>query len=278
MLLSAIAPLHDFPISDVLNDLRKCSTDLSNLGNGDAAAVLDAYQRWSTGAAEFLGYKIASDDIERLILTRRHWMLLEMVVAGNGPTVRDLIRAERTDRLRVFDGVIKALKTIEDAWLGVTAKVVAADTNVYLHHEQYFDQINWKALAGGDQVRLLVPMAVVRELDKCKQGPQNKTVSDTNKESIRTRARIASRLLRELMVDPKAVATLPTGVEVELLLDPLDHRRLDDTDSEIIDRVLTAKQLIGRSISMVTGDGGMQFTAATSGLGVIPLVEPVKAS
>ena len=278
MLLSAIAPLHDFPISDVLNDLRRWSNDLSNLGNGDAAAVLSDYQRWSIGAAGFLGCKIASDDIEQLIFTRRHWMLLEMVVTGNDRIIHDLINAERTDRLRVFDGVIKALETIEKAWVGVTAKVVAADTNVYLHHEQYFNQINWEALAGSDQVRLLVPMAVVRELDKCKQGPQNKTVSDTNKESIRTRARITSRLLRELMVDPKAVATLPTGVEVELLLDPLDHRRLDDTDSEIIDRVLTAKQLIGRSISMVTGDGGMQFTAATSGLGVIPLVEPVKAS
>jgi hypothetical protein len=44
---------------------------------------------------------------------------------------------------------------------------------------------------------------------------------------------------------------------------------IPDADTEIIDRVLTAKKLIGRPVSIVTGDGNMHFNAVVAALGVI---------
>lgn len=240
MILNAVTPLHGFSISEALESLRRITIDLRNIGTGTAAEVLEQYQHWSNSAAEVLGFVITSKNIEQLILTPRHWALLSMTVTGNGLVVHDVIRAERTDRLRTLAVVIQELEALEKAWSDVSAKVVAADTNVYLHHEQYFDEIDWKKLADSGEVRLLIPIAVVHELDTHKRSNRQVTVSDTNTQPLRTRARVTSRRLRELFEDPPWVATLAPGVEVELLLDALDHRALDDADSEIIERVLAA--------------------------------------
>ncbi len=273
MLLNTVTPLDDFPISAVLESLRRVTNDLINIGSGAATEVLQQYQQWSTVAAESLGFVITSKNTEQLILTRRHWVLLSLPVTGNDPVVHDLIRAERTDRLRVLNGVIRELEALEKAWSCVSAKVLAADTNVYLHHERYFDEIDWKKLADSDEVRLLIPIAVVRELDTHKRSNRQVTVSDTNKQQIRTRARVTSRRLRELFEAPPWIAPLAPGVEAELLLDSLDHQTLNDADSEIIERVLAAKQLTRRPVAVVTGDAGIQFSARTAGLDVIPLLE-----
>jgi rRNA-processing protein FCF1 len=265
-------------MSEVLKNLRRINNDLSNIGNGSADEVLQQYQRWAAMGAESLGYMFPSDRVDRLILTQRHWALVSLVVAYNGAVVHDMIRAERTDRMRVFTAVIQELQALEASSVSLPAKVVAADTNFYLHNEEYFDKVDWHALAGTkDAIRLLVPLAVVRELDKIKRAAKNVTVSDTNKEPIRTRARVTSRRLREAFEDPKRVVTLRPGIEAELLLDPFEHRPIDDHDSEIIDRVLTAQTLTGHAMSIVTNDGGMQFSARTAGLDVIPIFEPEAA-
>lgn len=274
MLLSVVAPLAGVPMSEVLKNLRRTTNDLSNLGFGSAAEVLEQYQRWSTTAAESLGYVIPSEDIDRLLLTQRHWVLLSMPVAGNGPVVHDMISAERTDRMRVLNAVIQELQALEARCAALPRMVVAADTNVFLHQEKYFDEVDWQALAGtSDRVRLLVPIAVVRELDKTKRAAKNITVSDTNKEEVRTRARVTSRKLREAFANPNCVVTLKSGVEAELLLDSPDHRPIEAADGEIIDRVLTAQSLSGHLMAIVTNDGGMQFAARTAGLEVYPLLE-----
>jgi len=116
-----------------------------------------------------------------------------------------------------------------------------------------------------------VPIAVVRELDKKKVAAKNITVSDTNPEPQRTRARVTSRRLRDLIQNPDWTAKIVPGVEIELLLDPLDHRPIDDTDTEIIERALAAKRLAGKDISVLTGDGGMEFGAKIEGLSVISI-------
>lgn len=271
MLLSSVSPLPGCSMNEVIKSLRLITTDLRNIGSGPAAEVLEDYQQWSNAAAETLGYTFAGDDIERLILTKRHWVLLSLDPAGNGPVVHDLIRVERTDRLRALTAATHELEDIERTWSEVSAKVVAADTNVYLHHEQYFDSIDWHELAGSENVRLLVPLEVVRELDRNKHAGKNITVSTANREPIRTRARVTIRKLRELFQEPGSKITLHEGVEVELLRDPIGHRALDDPDTEIIDRVMTAQTLTGQPVAIVTDDGGMQFSARTAGVDVIPL-------
>jgi hypothetical protein len=270
VLLPSVTLLPGQSISSVVDHLRRIGGELEGLGMGNADEVLQAYQKWATQAAQTLGGMFDTDNVERLVLTRRHWALMGIAAAYNPASTLSMFRGEQADRGRVLSAVAEDLVAFQKRFTSMPPDILVADTNVYLHHEQYFDEIDWRGLCGAQSdVRLLVPIAVVRELDKHKRSAKNITVSDTNKELIRTRARVTARRLRELFVDPGAVAKLVPGVEAELLLDPLDHRPLADPDTEIVDRVLVAQSLSGMQVSIVTDDGGMQFSARSTGLGVI---------
>lgn len=58
---------------------------------------------------------------------------------------------------------------------------------------------------------------------------------------------------------------------IELLLDPVGHRHLEDPDSEIIDRALALKIASRQDVYILTGDGNMQFVADVAGLKVASL-------
>lgn len=272
MRLPVVAPMNDYGMENVLRMLRDIRNNISNLGSGNAAEVLQQYQRWAGQSVQTLGYAFDHPALDRLILTRRHWWLMETTVTSNGPAILDAFRAEQADRIRVFDGLIQQYSAIAQRWGGVLSKLVVPDTNFFLHHEKRFDQADWAELVhpGTYSVRVLVPIAVVRELDRKKTAAKNITVGDTS-EPLRTRARTTVRELRSLLQNPDWVANVNRTVELELLLDPIGHRPLDDTDAEIIDRTLVAKRITGKDIAILTGDGGMEFNAKIDGLSVISM-------
>lgn len=274
MLISDVVPHSTQSVDYVIKSLTDHRDKLSSVWSGGAAEVLLKYQRWATGASEFFAYMFDHDAVERLVLTRRYWLLATMFATEeNGPLIQDLVSAEAKDRQREFDALIKAMGDVQKGWANVTATPVVADTNVYLHYEQDFDEVDWRDVTGLDSVRLLVPAVVVHELDKAKRTPRSKKVSETNPEWVSTRARHSVNRLRALLAEPEPVAALPNGVQIELLLDDRRHRPISDPDSEIVDRALAAQTLIGRSVHVLTNDGGMQFNAGVAGLGVIPLFD-----
>lgn len=71
---------------ETLKWLRKTRDDFANGLSGTAFDSLEKYQRMSTQAAEGLRFIFADADIEKLILTPRHWMLMSTVISGNAPT------------------------------------------------------------------------------------------------------------------------------------------------------------------------------------------------
>jgi hypothetical protein len=162
--LACVVPLHDHLLVEVTKNLTRIRDAISNQGASPDA--LGIYQDWANQAAESLGYMFSPADIEYLIQTPRHWVLIATTLAGNRPTINGMLSVERTERLRVFDALIKQYRGYEHDWKDVTARVVAADTNFYLHHERDFIHADWPTITGSDSVRLLVPMQVVRELDK----------------------------------------------------------------------------------------------------------------
>lgn len=261
-------------LSNVLPTLRAVDQNLRNLSGHFGGERLQSYQRWSNEAARSLGFVFDSAAVERFVLTPRHWVLQAWASPALGD-LNNLIDAEQTDRLRLFDLLIRQYEAIEAQWQGVDLALVAPDTNVYLQMLDYFDEIDWSTVSGRVRTRVIVPITVVREIDRHKQT--YKKVKVKNKDGkreeveIATRARSSAWRLRQTFADPTNVAELPLGAEIELLLDPLSHRRMHDADSEIIDRLLALKCLTGRQVSVVTQDGNMQFIAKVNGLDVLPL-------
>lgn len=179
--------------------------------------------------------------------------------------------------MRALRDAVSALTARVDRLEAQSGRLVVADTNVYLHHEQLFDEVDWPGVvsAGSQGVHLVVPLLVVDELDRHKRADRQKKVRRGAEETVGTRARRTLRALDELFEDPRWVATLrpdrgppAPAVRAELLLDPPGHVRLPDADDELVDQAAALRDLSGRDVAVVTGDTGMALRARAVGLDV----------
>ena len=270
VLLPRITPAFGHSLDHVQRTLIDLHTDVHNLPGSNG---LINYQSWANKAADALGHIVSSESIEYLVQTQRHWVLMAAIPTTNLTNINGMVLSERADRLRVFESLITQYRSFDAAWKDVDARVVAIDTNVFLHHENDFTHTYWCDIADSERVRLLVPMQVVRELDKAKTTQTNETVSETNSEKIRIRVTRTSRMLRERFADVNAVVKLRPGIDIELVLDTRDHQWMEDGDSEIVDRLAAAEMMIRRPIAIATYDGGMQFSARAARLEVLPFFE-----
>jgi PIN domain len=276
--LPVVTPLDGQSMETVLRYLGEVHANLGKIGFGDASKVLSDYQQWVSASAETLGFAFDHDAIQTLVLTRRSWLLMEthrvFGEADNGPAIHKTFSAERTDRLRVLHEMITKYQSIEARWGKSSDQFVVPDTNFFLHHDVSFDEADWETIAhrrSGQKVRVIVPIAVVRELDR--QKINGKIIKVGKPEiDLRTRARQTVRALRDMFQQPDRSYGLSPAVEVELMQDPLSHRPLPSVDSEIIERCLAAKRISGKDIWLLTRDLGMKLTATTEGLTVIDQV------
>jgi len=70
------------------------------------------------------------------------------------------------------------------------AKTIFIDTNDYLHY-MFFTDINWPALIGATEIKIVVPPVITRELDKHKYSHRE--------ESVRKRAQKVTKRFAELL-------------------------------------------------------------------------------
>ncbi|GAA3666116.1 PIN domain-containing protein [Yimella lutea] len=275
MLLPAIVPLPGVPLSNAIEMVQHWKYELERVRQSSAEESLATYQRWAPLASEVLGSTFGLFELESLIATLRHDTLLQLHAGDSHSLINGVISAELTDRMRAFDVLLQSLKDL-DARCNALPKsyspsVLVPDTNVLLHQDEPFDELDWKALIPtSDDVRVVIPMVVIRELDRHKRSPANNVVSRNNKEAVRDRARRTSRELGVLFARPMDVVTLhPRAVTMELLLDSVGHVPAGDPDRELIERASALKGVTDRNVAIVTSDNGMKFAAAVAGIDVI---------
>lgn len=108
-------------------------------------------------------------------------------------------------------------------------------------------------------MRIVLPICVVDELD-------NKQYTGSDRMSHR--ADLAIRALRQYSagLGPGGPATLPDGTTLEVFLDEPGHVRMANPDEELRSRCMLLQRTIGRRVTVVTGDLGMQLRADAHGL------------
>jgi hypothetical protein len=233
---------------------------------GGPDRVKTAYQQWADNAVRYLGTLLSIRDLDRLITTPRHQLIYTVPPSGTDGTA-GLVNLEFEETAREIGAVLDELRAWQTLWAARPGVIVVPDTNVLVHHPKDFDAIDWasETRSGNDAVRLVLPMAVIDELDNAKRG----------KADVRSRARVTARRVGELFSDTSRSVTLVPpgdlrgGVYVDLLLDATDHQRLDHGDSELVDRMCCLRDLTGRDVTVLTYDNGMDFRARTAGLKVL---------
>jgi hypothetical protein len=251
-----------------LEQLRRICEDC--LSGTDAEKVRFTYLTWVDTA--YSQYR--SLFVDGLLADGLHSPLYwEITRAGSSPRPWDLVRREvqiQTGRIDEAITTLTGYQTFADR----EGHLVVPDTSAFTRGE-WFEDIDWPTMLGvGPQVRLVVPILVVEELDGLKDRERTSKNGD--------RARRVVQRLRDLFADvpPGQPAHLPkcTTVTIEILLDSDWHQRRPNHDGEIIDQALLVQDMTGHPVRLACVDAPMEFRARQHGLLVhaIPTPEEVR--
>ena len=264
---------HD--LRQTLRELHEAAIDIhSNVQPGEFGPI-GAYFRWTDLAVSQLAAQVADRDIQRLVLTSPYWALLGSPSIGT-PQYHAVLEREISQRVSDFEAAYRELDAQIGRWNDLAVYVVP-DTSFFCHGEALFDKADYHGIlnAGWRPIRLLVPIAVLDELDDLKEA----------RTAVRHRALVSLAILdRVIAGSPQdwhllrppewrqvsAELHAPTGeLTVEVLFDPPGHARLPIVDDEIIGRALAVQPLAGRPVTLLTCDTSQSFRARSVGLKVI---------
>ncbi|MGW5099751.1 PIN domain-containing protein [Streptomyces sp. NPDC004100] len=265
--------------NNILDALRRIRRDAHKLRNGDQHDYLFAYLDWIASSARLLHRQVRESDIQALVHTDGHRMIVagsgymgEYTATGQQRFLAALIDRELEQRVEDLDIAVETLTAHTRRWGGVET-LALADSSFYIHHPTKLEETDFCALLQTQPqcgVRLLAPIVVIDELDRLKEA---------SKKHARWRARHTLAVFdRVLSADGRGTLAPPSGIgktiALEIVFDPLGHTRLPDADDEIIDRALSVQAVAGRPVTLVTYDTGQAMRARTRGLHVMKLVEP----
>ncbi|MFB7867439.1 PIN domain-containing protein [Streptomyces sp. NPDC056069] len=224
---------------------------------GSAYGRLLDYLTWATDSVRLLSGQVNSRDIDRLIRTRVYQSLLDGVghLAGTDQQrlVNGLVALEVRQRVDALETAVNAFSAELKRWPENTA-VAVLDTSVLIKHPVKLENVDFAELLGTErEVRVVVPVVVVDELDRLKESK----VPD-----IRWRAGYSLAVIDRLLDEAGPLS--PYGVDV--LTDEPGHVRLSDEDDEIVDRALAVPAMAAGLTTLVTYDTGMAMRAKMLGL------------
>jgi hypothetical protein len=207
------------------------------------------------------------------LLTSRYWQIRQLHSSSMRPY--PLVEAEvrqQVARLVRLQAELEAIAA-EQATVDLDAARVLPDTNFHLHF-RIFKDVDWRIVASAKTVRLVIPIVTIRELDNHK---------NLGRHPVGHRATSRLRALQDTLAGRgRGPVPVREGVTLEILVDPLRHRREPNNDEEFLARATSFQRRPGGSLTIVTGDLSMRLQAEALGLSAMMLGdeyrEPVASS
>lgn len=278
-----VDPLPGTKPAELRAAMDEAMTGAINLvGAGFGTDVHGAYIDWANRAAEKLGRMVSARDLDRLILTRRQWVIQDRIAVSDTIQARKLIQVELLERRRILEEAVADLDRQMDRWKA-PAMIAIPDTSFYIQHPEKLEETDiaehltlWE-----DPIHVVVPILIVDELDRLKESKDSNT---------RWRAGYTTAVLESRLTDPNRSAVLraadfsaidgnaggiPRGeVTIEILFDPPGHVRLPIDDDELVDRAVAVQTFAGPRVTIVTYDTGQAMRARSAGVKVKKLTKP----
>jgi len=236
-----------------------------------AADKVSVYLEWVQGSVRLLRNVLRTEDLDRLILSRRYWA----IQSSAAPWLAAVVDTELDDRRVALDDAMAFVSAQEDRWNNRAGRIVVADTTVWcqfdkLEQADFAELLEWNDI----EVRIVFPMVVIDELDSLKRSGNSK---------VRWRAGYTLAVL-DRVLGPSGEGELRPGqtksdgtrrgrVGVEVLPDPPGHQREPINDDEIVSRSQELASWFDRDLVLLTYDTGQATRARTSGLEVHKLRE-----
>ncbi len=144
---------------------------------------MNHYFQWTDNAERQLGSVLAPGEAQALVFTQTYWALRTSPL--DGVRLNTLIEREYESRQQALQQLAERLRAQSSRWERQAAPLVIPDTNMFLDKDETIDQIDWTMAADSNmEVRLVVPLIVIHELDRLKrQG--NGTTAQAARAAIR---------------------------------------------------------------------------------------------
>lgn len=247
---------HPAEVEGAWQTADRLHTDFYNIANGGgvhgAQQLVDRYLQTVEVAESAMSHMWASESWREELHSTAYWQ-----IRGATPDTPRLYPLVQNEARRVegwLGKMIWELRQVmdEDRVVDLTAKRAVVDTNVLIHHRPA-SEIDWRTVVSAERVRVMVPIAVVRELDGLKV---------TARPELARRARLRLReMQRALEGRGRGPVEIGDGVTFEVLLERPRHQRQPQVDQELIVLCGYLGRRRGGAVVLVTGDLSMRLQA-----------------
>jgi hypothetical protein len=251
-----------------LAELIMLGGNVTSRGGGPQGVILirDDYLDWIEQVENSLG--AITDDSTPIseLFTARYWAIRGLESdwrAVSDPRPYPLVYTEVSRQIERLRRLLDDLNArIERA--AVTGGFVAVlDSNVLLHCLPV-DQIPWPDIVGRENVRLIIPLRVIEEIDAKKYAKSPE---------LAKRARNLLPAIDRLLGPAGAPGSVTDSVTIEVPVDSGPRNRPEDADEEILETCRELRQFGSQPVTLVTGDTGMRLRAQAHGLTTATLPE-----
>ena len=273
--------------ADQVAVLTTCIDAADSWANLDRNRPLETYLDWSQVSADRLRGFLSPKDVHRLVLTDTHLQLavgsISAAQGGPGGHVGVAAQQEKAAAVARLTAARDGLTAEVEHWATPAIfDIVVFDTSAFIRAPDKLDALDVAATAGRashEAVRLVVPIAVVDELDGLKRH-QDKHVRWRAGHTLGVLYGQLRRQPHDAVMwrdnDFTDTSRLHARVYLEVLFDPPGHLRLPITDDEIVARAADVAAVVpaDRRVVLVTADTSMALRGRAAGLHVTHLTEP----
>lgn len=253
-------------IDDVLDQLGLLRRQLQNARTTgpEFSMTQSAYIQWVETIAEpTLRALFRSEGYWRGLHSDRYWRVRSLVTHQD-PRPFDALYAEMTvqdDRLtRLIGGFTEARSQLAS---GADSTALLLDTNAFVHYRR-FEEVDWTAVADVKEVRLVVPLLVVDELDDL--SFRSNPMSDRAKGILKKFQDIQGSAAH-----PEAAVAVRKDVTLQFLMEPRNHARSSNHDDDFLDSAEFVTALTAGKARVVSADYGMRLRCRVRGLEAVAM-------
>ncbi|MFD9880227.1 PIN domain-containing protein [Streptomyces alboflavus] len=249
--------------------LQQLKNECGNLMNATAVvSARDNYLTWVEKADSQFRSLFDEESMADDLYSTGYWEIRRITQVTPRPF--PLIYREIENRIHDIGTALALLSRIR-TFASPPGAIVVPDTSAFIEGEIFTDLV-WPTKMGvKGSVRLVVPIIVVEQLDRLKDGG-NTRAGD--------RARKVLKRLREKRRDaaPGTPAQVRDKVTVEIFLGDGWQQRHPIADDEIIHQALSIQKMVPNEITLACVDAGMEFRALENGLKVFEVPPPPQAA
>lgn len=229
---------------------------------GPSVGIAELQQRyldWAERVESRLHYLTDAFEVVTMADTARGRAIREL--RPDAPRPWPLVDAEVKLQVSVLDRMLTDLKARMVRMPATDSQVVVVDTNILLHYKP-LDELPWHDITGSAQVRIVLPLRVIEELDQKKYAPRR---------DLASRSRRLLPQLRSWIGAAGAPGSIVKNVTLEIMVDPGPRQRPSDADEEILAACRELIQFGATRLSLLSGDTAMMLRAQAEGTAIMAM-------